>query len=69
MGILTKKRSYRIKEISNSLHKRLKILSAEKEITIQQAILDALEQYVSMGEEQKKEVKQWKENKEGDKRK
>ena len=54
MSILTKKRSYRIKEISNSLHKRLKILSAEKEITIQQAILDALEQYVSMGEEQEK---------------
>jgi len=58
MSMLTKKRSYRIKEISNSLHKRLKILSAEKEITIQQAILDALEQYVSMGEEQKKGVKQ-----------
>ena len=54
MSMLTKKRSYRIKEISNSHHKRLKILAAEKEITIQQAILDALEQYVSMGEEQKK---------------
>ena len=54
MSILTKKRSYRIKEISNSLHKRLKILAAEKEITIQQAILDALEQYVSMGEGQEK---------------
>ena len=56
--MLTKKRSYRIKEISNSLHKRLKILAAEKEITIQQAILEAIEWYVSMGEEQKKEVKQ-----------
>ena len=55
--MLTKKRSYRIKEISNSLHKRLKILAAEKEITIQQAILEAIEWYVSMGEEQKKEVK------------
>ena len=58
MSILTKKRSYRIKEIPNSLHKRLKILSAEKEITIQQAILEAIEWYVSMGEEQKREVKQ-----------
>ena len=63
MSMLTKKRSYRIKEISNSLHKRLKILSAEKEITIQQAILDALEQYVSMGEEQKRRMeKEVKEN-------
>jgi len=57
MSMLTKKRSYRIKEISNSLHKRLKILAAEKEITIQQAILDALEQYVSMGEEQERRMK------------
>ena len=57
MSMLTKKRSYRIKEISNSLHKRLKILAAEKEITMQQAILEAIEWYVSMGEEQKKEVK------------
>ena len=56
MSMLVKKRSYRIKEISNSLHKRLKILAAEKEITIQQAILDALEQYVSMGEEQKRRM-------------
>ena len=64
MSMLTKKRSYRIKEISNPLHKRLKILAAEKEITIQQAILEAIERYVSMGEEQKKEVKQWKENEE-----
>ena len=54
MSMLTKKRSYRIKEISNSLHKRLKILSAEKEITIQQAILEAIEQYVSMGEGQER---------------
>ena len=54
MSMLTKKRSYRIKEISNSLHKRLKILAAEKEITIQQAILKAIEQYVSMGEEQER---------------
>ena len=61
--MLVKKRSYRIKEISNSLHKRLKILSAEKEITIQQAILDALEQYVFMGEEQKRRMeKEVKEN-------
>ena len=63
MSMLVKKRSYRIKEISNSLHKRLKILAAEKEITIQQAILDALEQYVSMGEEQKRRMeKEVKEN-------
>ena len=55
MSMLTKKRSYRIKEISNSLHKRLKILAAEKEITIQQAILEDIERYVSMGEEQKRE--------------
>ena len=54
MSMLTKKRSYRIKEISNSLHKRLKILAAKKEITIQQAILKAIEQYVSMGEGQER---------------
>ena len=54
MSMLTKKRSYRIKEISNSLHKRLKILATEKEITIQQAILEAIERYVSMGEEQER---------------
>ena len=55
--MLIKKRSYRIKEISNSLHKRLKILAAEKEITIQQAILEAIERYVSMGEEQERRMK------------
>ena len=64
MSMLTKKRSYRIKEISNSLHKRLKILAVEKEITIQQAILEAIEWYVSMGEEQKRRMK--KEIKEND---
>ena len=62
-------KSYTMRKMGNTLHKQLKILAAEKGITVQRAILEAIERYVSMGEEQKKEVKQWKENKEGDKRK
>ena len=51
-------KSYTIRKMEGTLHKRLKILSAEKGITIQQAILEAIERYVSMGEEQKREVEQ-----------
>ena len=51
-------KSYTVRKMGGTLHRRLKILAAEKGITIQRAILEAIERYVSMGEEQKKEVKQ-----------
>ena len=51
-------KSYTMRKMGDTLHRQLKILAAEKGITIQQAILEAIERYVSMGEEQKKGVKQ-----------
>ena len=51
-------KSYTMRGMGDALHRRLKILAAEKGISIQRAILEAIERYVSMGEEQKKEVKQ-----------
>ena len=51
-------KSYTMRKMGDTLHRQLKILAAEKGITIQQAILEAVERYVSMGEEQKKGVKQ-----------
>ena len=51
-------KSYTMRKMGDTLHRQLKILAAEKGITIQQAILEAIERYVSMGEEQKREVKQ-----------
>ena len=44
-------KSYTIRKMEGTLHRRLKILAAEKGISIQRAILEALERYV--GEEQK----------------
>ena len=49
-------KSYTVRKMGGTLHQRLKILAAEKGITIQRAILEALERYI--GEEQKKGVKQ-----------
>jgi len=49
-------KSYTVRKMGGTLHRRLKILAAEKGITIQRAILEALERYI--GEEQKKGVKQ-----------
>ena len=57
-------KSYTMRKMGDTLHRQLKILAAEKGISIQRAILEALERYVSMGKEQKKGVKQWKENEE-----
>ena len=51
-------KSYTVRKMGDTLHRQLKILAAKKGISIQRAILEALERYVSMGEEQKKEVKQ-----------
>ena len=44
-------KSYTVRKMGDALHRRLKILAAEKGISIQRAILEALERYV--GEEQK----------------
>ena len=44
-------KSYTIRKMEGTLHRRLKILAAEKGISIQKAILEALERYI--GEEQK----------------
>jgi len=44
-------KSYTMRKMGDTLHRKLKILAAEKGISIQQAILEALERYV--GEEQK----------------
>ena len=43
-------KSYTIRKMEGTLHRRLKILAAEKGISIQKAILEALERYI---EEQK----------------
>ena len=57
-------KSYTMRKMGDTLHRKLKILAAEKGITIQQAILEAIERYISMGEEQKRRMK--KEIKEND---
>ena len=44
-------KSYTMRKMGDTLHRQLKILAAEKGISIQRAILEALERYV--GEEQK----------------
>ena len=44
-------KSYTMRKMEDTLHKQLKILAAEKGISIQQEIIKALERYV--GEEQK----------------
>ena len=44
-------KSYTMRGMGNTLHRRLKVLAAEKGISIQSAILEALERYI--GEEQK----------------
>jgi len=44
-------KSYTMRKMGDTLHRKLKILAAEKGISIQQAILEALERYVR--EEQK----------------
>ena len=43
-------KSYTMRKMEDTLHKQLKILAAEKGISIQKAILEALERYI---EEQK----------------
>ena len=45
-------KSYTMRKMGDTLHRKLKILAAEKGISIQRAILEALERYI--GEEQKK---------------
>ena len=47
-------KSYTIRKMEGTLHRRLKILAAEKGITIQQAILEAIERYVEKGQKIKK---------------
>ena len=44
-------KSYTMRKMGDTLHRQLKILAAEKGISIQQAIIKALERYVR--EEQK----------------
>ena len=44
-------KSYTMRKMGDTLHRQLKILAAEKGISIQRAILEALERYI--GEEQK----------------
>ena len=44
-------KSYTMRKMGDTLHRQLKILAAEKGISIQKAILEALERYI--GEEQK----------------
>ena len=51
-------KSYTMRKMGDTLHRQLKILAAEKGISIQRAILEALERYVE--EEQK--VKKGREN-------
>ena len=43
-------KSYTMRKMGDTLHRQLKILAAEKGISIQRAILEALERYI---EEQK----------------
>jgi len=43
-------KSYTMRKMGDTLHRQLKILAAEKGISIQKAILEALERYI---EEQK----------------
>ena len=48
-------KSYTIRKMEGTLHQRLKILAAEKGISIQKAILEALERYVVQEQKTKNE--------------
>ena len=47
-------KSYTMRKMEDTLHKQLKILAAEKGISIQKAILEALERYVVQEQKTKK---------------
>ena len=51
-------KSYTMRKMGDTLHRKLKILAAEKGISIQQAILEALERY----EREEKKIKKGGEN-------
>ena len=48
-------KSYTMRKMGDTLHRKLKILAAEKGISIQQAILEALERYVVQEQKTKNE--------------
>ena len=48
-------KSYTMRKMGDTLHKQLKILAAEKGISIQRAILEALERYVVQEQKTKKD--------------
>ena len=47
-------KSYTMRKMGDTLHKQLNILAAEKGISIQQAIIKALERYVVQEQKTKK---------------
>ena len=47
-------KSYTMRKMGDALHRQLKVLAAEKGISIQQAILEALERYVVQEQKTKK---------------
>ena len=47
-------KSYTMRKMGDALHRQLKVLAAEKGISIQQAIIEALERYVVQEQKTKK---------------
>ena len=47
-------KSYTMRKMEDTLHRQLKVLAAEKGISIQQAIIEALERYVVQEQKTKK---------------
>ena len=47
-------KSYTMRKMGDALHRQLKVLAAEKGISIQQAIVEALERYVVQEQKTKK---------------
>ena len=48
-------KSYTMRKMEDTLHRQLKVLAAEKGISIQQAIIEALERYVVQEQKTKNE--------------